>query len=151
MTRSSDEETSDPLFHAGRLRRGLSGLIEHMRADVTRVREPRFQALLETSAEVLGGVRTAFQHYGEGHEPAFRATGRQNMNKQTTDTTMPKGDKSSYTDKQKRQATHIEKGYEKKGVTAKTAKKRAWATVNKTTGGGRKASGGSKGRASSRA
>lgn len=53
-------------------------------------------------------------------------------------TTMPQGDKSSYTNKQKRQASHIEKGYEKKGVRPKTAKARAWATVNKLTGGGRK-------------
>jgi hypothetical protein len=51
---------------------------------------------------------------------------------------MPRGDKSSYTQKQKRQAEHIEEGYEKKGVGAKTAKKRAWATVNKLTGGGLK-------------
>lgn len=51
---------------------------------------------------------------------------------------MPRGDKSSYTNKQKRQAAHIEKGYEKRGVKAKTAKKRAWATVNKRTGGGKK-------------
>ena len=51
---------------------------------------------------------------------------------------MPRGDKSSYTDKQKRQAGHIEEGYERKGIKAKTAKARAWATVNKLTGGGRK-------------
>lgn len=51
---------------------------------------------------------------------------------------MPQGDKSSYTDKQKRQAAHIEEGYEKKGVSKKTAKARAWATVNKETGGGKK-------------
>jgi hypothetical protein len=51
---------------------------------------------------------------------------------------MPRGDKSSYTDKQKRQASHIEEGYEKKGVSHKEAEKRAWATVNKETGGGRK-------------
>ena len=50
---------------------------------------------------------------------------------------MPSGDKSSYTDKQKRQAEHIEKSYEKHGVGEKTAEKRAWATVNKLTGGGR--------------
>ncbi len=53
---------------------------------------------------------------------------------------MPQGDKSSYTNKQKRQAAHIEEGYEKKGVSEKTAEKRAWATVNKLTGGGRKRS-----------
>jgi len=51
---------------------------------------------------------------------------------------MPQGDKSSYTDKQKRQATHIEEGYEKKGLSTKTAEARAWATVNKLTGGGKK-------------
>jgi hypothetical protein len=53
---------------------------------------------------------------------------------------MPQGDKSSYTNKQKRQAAHIEQGYEKKGVSEKTAEKRAWATVNKLTGGGQKKS-----------
>ena len=51
---------------------------------------------------------------------------------------MAKGSKKSYTSKQKRQASKIEKGYEKKGVSKKTAKKRAWATVNKQTGGGLK-------------
>lgn len=51
---------------------------------------------------------------------------------------MPRGDKSSYTGKQKRQAEHIEKGYERKGVSKKTAEKRAWATVNKQDGGGKK-------------
>ena len=51
---------------------------------------------------------------------------------------MPQGDKSSDPDKQKRQAAHIEVGYEKKGVGMKTAAARAWATVNKLTGGGRK-------------
>jgi len=50
---------------------------------------------------------------------------------------MPQGSKASYTGKQKRQAHDIEKGYEKRGVTAKTAKARAWATVNKRDGGGK--------------
>ena len=50
---------------------------------------------------------------------------------------MPQGDKSSYTDKQKRQAEHIEAGYDKKGLSTKTAKARAWATVNKLSGGGK--------------
>jgi hypothetical protein len=50
---------------------------------------------------------------------------------------MPSGDKSSYTDKQKRQAAHIEQGYEKKGLTDKSAAARAWATVNKLSGGGK--------------
>ena len=55
---------------------------------------------------------------------------------------MPRGDKSSYTDKQKRQAEHIAEGYEDRGVSAKEAKSRAWATVNKETGGGKKSGSG---------
>ena len=55
---------------------------------------------------------------------------------------MPRGDKSAYTDKQKRQAEHIEKGYEKRGVPPKEAKRRAWATENKMSGGGRKSGSG---------
>lgn len=55
---------------------------------------------------------------------------------------MPQGDKSAYTDKQKRQARHIEQGYEKKGVSGSEAEARAWATVNKTDGGGKKAGAG---------
>lgn len=57
---------------------------------------------------------------------------------------MPQGDKSSYTNKQKRQAGHIEKGYERNGVSRKTAESRAWATVNKLSGGGKKAGSGKK-------
>jgi hypothetical protein len=51
---------------------------------------------------------------------------------------MPQGDKSAYTGKQKRRAAHIEEGYKKRGVSAGTAKRRAWATVNKREGGGKK-------------
>ena len=50
---------------------------------------------------------------------------------------MPRGDKSSYSSKQKRQARHIEKGYETRGVSEKEAERRAWATVNAETGGGK--------------
>lgn len=55
---------------------------------------------------------------------------------------MPRGDKSSYTDKQKRKAEHIEEGYEKRGVSKKEAEGRAWATVNKESGGGKKSGSG---------
>jgi plasmid stabilization system protein ParE len=55
---------------------------------------------------------------------------------------MPQGDKSKYTDKQKRQATDIEKSYEKRGVSKATAEMRAWATVNKMSGGGKKSGSG---------
>lgn len=57
---------------------------------------------------------------------------------------MPRGSKSSYTKKQKRKASHIEKGYEKRGVGRKEAAKRAWKTVNKQSGGGKKSGSGRK-------
>jgi plasmid stabilization system protein ParE len=50
---------------------------------------------------------------------------------------MPRGDKSKYTDKQKRKAEHIAQGYEKRGVSERVAKQRGWATVNKEAGGGK--------------
>jgi plasmid stabilization system protein ParE len=55
---------------------------------------------------------------------------------------MPKGDKGSYTDKQKRKAEHIEESYEDRGVSSKEAEARAWATVNKESGGGKKSGSG---------
>lgn len=55
---------------------------------------------------------------------------------------MPRGDKSAYTDKQKRKAEHIEEGYEKRGVKPKEAAKRAWATVNAMDKGGKKSGSG---------
>ena len=55
---------------------------------------------------------------------------------------MPRGDKSAYTDKQKRQAQHIEESYEERGVSEEEAEKRAWATVNKESGGGKKSGSG---------
>src|SRR5207253_5878752 len=55
---------------------------------------------------------------------------------------MPRGSKAKYSSKQKRKAEHIAEGYEKRGVSAKTAKSRAWATVNKESGGGKKSGSG---------
>lgn len=55
---------------------------------------------------------------------------------------MPRGDKSSYSNKQKRQAEHIEEGYERRGTSKKEAERRAWATVNKSSHGGKKSGGG---------
>jgi plasmid stabilization system protein ParE len=55
---------------------------------------------------------------------------------------MPRGDKSAYTDKQKRQAQHIEEGYEARGVSEREAEHRAWATVNAETHGGKKSGSG---------
>lgn len=57
---------------------------------------------------------------------------------------MPRGDKSSYTDKQKRKAEHIEESYKERGVSQDEAEKRAWATVNKEDGGGKKSGSGRK-------
>ena len=55
---------------------------------------------------------------------------------------MPRGDKGSYSDKQKRKAEHIEEGYKERGISSKEAKSRAWATVNKESGGGKKSGSG---------
>lgn len=55
---------------------------------------------------------------------------------------MPQGDKSKYSNKQKRQAEHIADSYEDRGVSDKEAKSRAWATVNKESGGGEKSGSG---------
>lgn len=63
---------------------------------------------------------------------------------------MPRGDKSAYTDKQKRKAEHIEESYEDRGIPEKEAERRAWATVNKESGGGNK-SGSGRGHAESHA
>jgi plasmid stabilization system protein ParE len=57
---------------------------------------------------------------------------------------MPRGEKDKYTDKQKRQAEHIEESYEKQGLSNDEAERRAWATVNKQDGGGNKSGSGRK-------
>jgi plasmid stabilization system protein ParE len=57
---------------------------------------------------------------------------------------MPQGDKSSYTDKQKRHAEHIEQSCEHRGLGEKAAARRAWATVNQLTSGGKKSGSGRK-------
>lgn len=59
---------------------------------------------------------------------------------------MPQGDKSKYTDKQKRMARHIEDGYKEKGVSEDEAEARAWATVNAIDGGGKKPGGSGRGK-----
>ena len=59
---------------------------------------------------------------------------------------MPRGDKSKYTDKQERKADHIAEGYEERGVPEKEAERRAWATVNKDDGGGKKPGGSGRGK-----
>jgi plasmid stabilization system protein ParE len=62
---------------------------------------------------------------------------------------MPRGDKSAYAGKQQRKAEHIEEGYKKRGVSSREAERRAWATVNKQDGGGKRSGAGRKHRAKS--
>ena len=64
---------------------------------------------------------------------------------------MPRGDKSKYTDKQKRQAEHIEESYEERGLSEDEAERRAWATVNAAHGGGEKPGGGGYGKPENKA
>ena len=59
---------------------------------------------------------------------------------------MPRGDKGKYSEKQKRQAEHIEEGYENRGVPKQEAERRAWATVNRMSGGGKKPGGSGRGK-----
>ena len=63
---------------------------------------------------------------------------------------MPRGDKSKYTDKQERKADHIAESYESHGVPEKEAERRAWATVNKDDGGGKKMGGSGRGKVTGR-
>ena len=64
--------TSDPNVHARNIQRMLGDVIDHLRADINQVSEPKAQALFETSAEVLTGLRTAFEHYQAGTEKGMR-------------------------------------------------------------------------------
>ena len=64
---------------------------------------------------------------------------------------MPRGDKGKYTDKQKRQAEHIEESYEERGLSEEEAERRAWATVNAAHGGGEKPGGGGYGKPENKA
>ncbi|TMG81133.1 MAG: hypothetical protein E6H67_09775 [Betaproteobacteria bacterium] len=63
---------SDPRHHTQRVKKMLGDLIEHLREDTDKFDEPKAQALFETSAEVLQGLRTAFDHYESGKERALR-------------------------------------------------------------------------------
>lgn len=65
------EASPDPMVHQEHMLQKLDELIRHARDDIEKVNEPRFQALLETTAEVLGGLRTAYRHYGEKTERAW--------------------------------------------------------------------------------
>jgi hypothetical protein len=68
----SDESSPNPGVHSQNIQRMLSGLIVHLRQDYVATNEPRFGALLETSAGVLAGLKTAFEHYDEKKERAWK-------------------------------------------------------------------------------
>lgn len=65
----------DPKHHSAKIRDMLSGVIDHVRSDVDKVNDPRAQALFETTAEVLTGLRTAYEHFEQGSEKAWRKAG----------------------------------------------------------------------------
>jgi hypothetical protein len=73
---------------------------------------------------------------------SYGRTAHFNFAKSQQEANMPRGDKSKYTDKQKRMAEHIEEGYVERGLPENEAERRAWATVNKETGGGNKSGSG---------
>jgi hypothetical protein len=64
--------STDPKVHSAEIQHKLEDLVEYIRRDIDSTSEPRFQALLETSAEVLIGMRTAFRDYSEGKEKAWK-------------------------------------------------------------------------------
>ncbi len=63
---------SDPRHHTLKIKSMLSELIQHTREDISKIQEPKAQALFETTAEVLTGLETAFSHYEEAQEPAWK-------------------------------------------------------------------------------
>ncbi len=68
---AENERSDDPHVHIANVKSRLGETIDHLRQDVSRVHEPKAQALFETTAEVLQGLVTAFEHYEE-HAPAWR-------------------------------------------------------------------------------
>ena len=66
------QQSSDPMVHARNIRQLLSQTVEHARGDVQRVADPQARALFETTAEVLGGLERAYEHYEQGSEEAWR-------------------------------------------------------------------------------
>jgi hypothetical protein len=71
-----DESSSEPATHSTHLQQEIASLIDHLHRDIKRAPEPQFQALLETSAEVLGGLRKAFEDYGKHTEAAWRSSAK---------------------------------------------------------------------------
>jgi hypothetical protein len=72
MSTATQFTESEPRHHTAKIKQMLEEIIQHARADVSKVDEPKAQALLETTAEVLTGLKTAYDHYDAGTEEAFR-------------------------------------------------------------------------------
>lgn len=67
-----DLQTSNPKEHSRNIRSGLQEMVDHLRKDISKVEDPKAKALFETSAEVIKGLITAFSHYEEGEEEAWK-------------------------------------------------------------------------------
>lgn len=72
MTDRMQYPESDPRHHTLKIKSMLSELIQHTREDISKIQEPKAQALFETTAEVLTGLETAFSHYEEAKEPGWK-------------------------------------------------------------------------------
>lgn len=72
MKTMKDLQTSNPQEHSANIRSGLQEMIEHLRKDIQKIDDPKAKALFETSAEVLTGLMTAYSHYEEGKEEAWK-------------------------------------------------------------------------------
>jgi hypothetical protein len=66
------DDHHDPKHHTAKVRDMLSGVIDHVRSDVEKVNDPKAQALFETTAEVLIGLRTAYEHFERRSEKAWQ-------------------------------------------------------------------------------
>lgn len=73
MTTTEQYPDSDPRHHTAKIKQVLSDTIDHLREDVGKIDDPRAEALFETTAEVLTGLKTAFQDYENRSEPAWRS------------------------------------------------------------------------------
>jgi hypothetical protein len=71
-TGKPSEDAADPLHHTRKMSARLSEIIDHLREDIDKVDEPQFKAMFETAAEVLGGLVTAFKHYEQKNERAWK-------------------------------------------------------------------------------
>jgi len=72
IMKTRSEASSDPIVHTQNVQQMLTDLIDHLREDLDKIDELKAQALFETSAEVLTGLRTAFEHYERGIEKGMR-------------------------------------------------------------------------------